>query len=377
MKIVLSGGHLTPALAMIDYLKQHHPDTELFFVGRLYTRQDRSQVAPEKSEVTARSVTFIPFNTGKITLQSPVHIISNAWLLLKGIASAITLFNSIKPHVFLSFGGYMAVPLAIAAWLHKIPIVTHEQTRDAGFANRLIGRFAKKVAVTFPTSNEYFSQEKVVHTGNPVRPAILSNSLTRPDWITQLAMKTYPILYITGGSQGSEILNATVSEALKDLIKDWTIIHSCGPATSKRNYQNELLRKRSTLSIASQSRYFVREWCTQEELQWIYRNCQLMISRAGANTIQEIVLCSIPSVLIPLPFSHAQEQEKNALELSQVGAARIILQKDLTPQRLLDEVLLVARQQKKMRIALNELATVYDRHADEKLAALIFDVCKK
>lgn len=371
MKLLFSGGHLTPALAVIDYLQEHHPDVELYFAGRLYTKQDKSQIAPEKREVELRDIKFIPFRTGKLLFSNPITFISNLWYFMIGVFRALKIIQKVRPTVFMSFGGYVAVPLAIAAWIFKIPVVTHEQTRVAGFANRIISRFAKQVAVSFPETAEYFSTNKVVLTGNPIRKLVMDNDAKKPSWYKQSVGSKYPILYITGGSQGSEILNSTVYECLTELTRNWNVIHSCGPATRSRNYKGDLLRKRRQLSLAAQKRYYVREWCSEQDLGWIYNSASAMISRAGANTIQEIIMAKIPSILIPLPFSHAHEQELNARHLQEQDAAIIIQQKELSPEKLLETLYIVQKKRNKMQHALSEIAAQTVQEADMAVAELL------
>ncbi|MFZ1721193.1 MAG: UDP-N-acetylglucosamine--N-acetylmuramyl-(pentapeptide) pyrophosphoryl-undecaprenol N-acetylglucosamine transferase [Microgenomates group bacterium] len=371
MKILFSGGHITPALAVIDYLKKHHSDIEIVFAGRLFTKQDNSQVAPEKKEIEVRGIPFIPFSTGKLSFSNPVSFVKNAWYLVIGLIRAIKIIHTVRPDVFMSFGGYLAVPLAIAAWIFKVPVFTHEQTRVAGFANRVIARFSKKIAVSFAETASLFPSHKTIVTGNPVRKLVVNGSVKKPNWFKLSSKNQRPILYITGGSQGSEILNATVSECVNELIKNWTVIHSCGPATRTRNYKNDLLRKRNQLSLAAQNRYYIREWCNEEELGWIYKNAETMVSRAGANTIQEIIIANIVSILVPLPFSHAHEQEINARYLQDHNAAVVIHQKDLGPQSLLDSLEIIQRKHKKMQQQLQELALTITTNADKTIAEML------
>lgn len=333
MKVLISGGHLTPALAIIEYIQKNHPQTEIVFVGREFAREDTKQPSAERSEVTALGVTFIPFTTGKFTSLNPTTALPALLKTTGGFFHALQILLREKPDVFLSFGSYLAVPVAFAAWVSGIPIVTHEQTRTVGSATRIIAALAKTVAVSYKeTKTELTTTRNVVVTGNPLRSVLFSPPSTPPSWYNSRTTK--PLLYITGGSQGSEVLNSTIMQALPKLTKDWNIIHQTGRATQKRNYAAELEAASASLPARQRSSYFVREWITAEELAWIYKHASAVTGRAGANTVQELATFKVPAVLIPLPFSHHQEQQKNAEWLASTGGAYVLPQKSLTPQDL-------------------------------------------
>ncbi len=342
MKILLSGGHLTPALAFIDYVQKEHPKTELVFAGRLYSRKEEKQHSREQEEVTKRYVKFVPFSSGKLGQGNFFSLLRNSVQLLLGFLRALAIYPRHNPDVFVSFGGYLAVPLAIAAWFWRVPVITHEQTRTAGIANNLISPFAKKIAVSYQETKALFPEKKTVLTGNLLRPAILANNNEPPKWFSSKSKR--PLLYITGGSQGSEVINTTVSRTLKTLLKDWVVIHQCGSPTRHRNYERELQRERAQLTKPKQERYFIRPWINETELSWIYSNATGMISRSGANTTYEIQTRDIPSILVPLPFSHNDEQLLNAKALSDNGGAILLPQKDLTPSRLLEALEMIKKQ---------------------------------
>ena len=275
-----------------------------------------------------------------------------------------------KPDVFLSFGGYMAVPLAIAAWMQQIPVVTHEQTRAVGVSNQFISRFAKKIAISHQDSKKFFPAAKTILTGNLIRKQLTSPSILKPSWMT--SNSSLPLLYITGGSQGSEIINTSISQMLPRLLKDWQIIHQCGAASSKRSYFSELQNRRKSLTKPQQSRYVIREWILESELAWIYKNATAVISRAGANTTQELSLNCIPSILIPLPFSHHQEQLLNAEALAKEKCAIVIPQKSLTTESLLTALETLKSKNNSFRKRLQDKPVKLD--ADKKVYNILVNV---
>jgi UDP-N-acetylglucosamine--N-acetylmuramyl-(pentapeptide) pyrophosphoryl-undecaprenol N-acetylglucosamine transferase len=239
-----------------------------------------------------------------------------------------------------------------------------------GFSNQFIGKIAKKIAISFPESAEFFPSHKTVLTGNLIRKQLLQKNPKKPEWFTETA--TLPLLYITGGSQGSEVINTTVSQMLSRILKDWQVIHQCGTASESRSYLSELEQKKSQLTKAQRERFFIREWVSELELAWIYKHATAAISRAGANTTQELTYNRLPAILIPLPFSHYQEQQKNAEALSSTGGAILIPQKHLSPETLLTALETIRTKNQACRRKLAELTVSED--ADQKLYTLITEI---
>lgn len=360
MKIIIPGGHLTPALAFIDYVKAHHPDDELVFCGRLYSQDRLKQKSQEKNEVSKRDIPFVVFSAPRWDHASLVAKMLYPFLLIGAFFQAATILWREKPSVILSFGGYLAIPLVMAAVLLGIPVVTHEQTRTIGLANTFIARLAKKIALSYPESAAGLPLTKVVVTGNPLRLALFS-SQPRPSWLSTKSEK--PIVYITGGNQGSEIINVTVQQSLKVLTKDWLIIHQCGNPTQNRHYRQELEQARLRLPVSLQPNYVAREWLSEEEVGWVYQHATAVVSRAGANTVLELAAHRLPSILIPLPFAHGDEQTINARYLADKGGAIVLTQKELNSDSLPASLAQLFKFRRSMKTKLNELVVQSDAPA--------------
>lgn len=356
MKIAMIGGHLTPALSFIDYLRSKHPQDQIVFIGRLYTQERERQPAQERELVLARGVTFIPLRAGKLDWSSPLTLLKNLGYAFASLPTAWRIVRREKPDVVLSFGGYLAVPVALAAKIGRIRLIIHEQTQRLGLANALTSFLADQIALSKPPLPGEVVKGKAVVTGNLLRPGILVADPPLPSWWRSRGPTK--ILYVTGGSQGSEILNYLLLQLLPILTKQWFVIHQCGPASAQRNYLSEAQQVQMRLTPAQRRRYHVQEWYSEAEQAWIYQQARLAISRAGANTVDELAYHALPSILIPLPFSHRQEQYLNAQVLSEGGGARLLEQKDASAETLLTLIPEVDEAVPRMRQALKRLPKV-------------------
>ncbi len=353
MKIALSGGHLTPALAFLDYLKETNSPHTCIFFGRTQAQTRTGQPSHEADEVAAREVPFIEVSAGKFTSAAPWDILIMFLKNCKAYFSALYTLSQEKPDIYLSFGSYLAVPIGFAAWTLGIPVVTHEQTRSIGFATKALSPIAQKIFLSFPESKVLVPKRLAQVTGNLLRSSLHNQVDTAPTWYKNPA--NLPVVYITGGSQGSEVINTCTALLVPKLTKDWVVIHQCGSSSKQRSYSAELAQVRSSLPRSQQSRYSIQEWISAEELGWLYTTATLVVGRSGANTVQELATFAEPSILIPLPFSHNNEQFLNAQWLHEAGGAEVIEQKDLTPELLLEKIQLIASKHKAYRRRLSTL----------------------
>jgi UDP-N-acetylglucosamine--N-acetylmuramyl-(pentapeptide) pyrophosphoryl-undecaprenol N-acetylglucosamine transferase len=343
--VLVSGGHITPALATIEYLQQKHPELRIVFVGREYSQVKERQVAKERELSEQLGIKFYAVTAAKFhrTLWW-----RNGEELLRWFPSlwqAFQILKNEKVDLFLSFGGYLAVPFAIVAKLMGKKVVTHEQTITSGLANEVIAQVADKIAVSFEASRRHFPKHKTVLTGNPLRRSLLREYSRRPGWIP--VSKT-AILYVTGGSQGSQTINNAVGQILPELTEKFLVVHQCGQSQGQ-HYLRALQEQAEALPPKQRERYAVREWVDEKDFSWILQHAVLAVSRAGANTMLEISLHAVPTIFIPLPFSHNNEQEKNAMTLVEAGAALMLDQQDLTPDTLLETILTASSQRAQLR----------------------------
>lgn len=306
MKILITGGHITPALAVADELHNN----EVLFVGREYALSSDRVKSFEYEEVKRRGYRFMNISAGRLTRTFSLQTFLNILKIPFGFISALLIMHKEEPKVVLTFGGYIALPIAVAAYLHHIPIVTHEQTIRPGSANRFIARLARKVFVSFPEAQNFFPPTKVVVSGNPIRDEVRQVVKKIPHFT-----KNWPVLFITGGSLGSHDINTMIFSILPELLKSYIVIHQTGAATEfKDNDRAKELKNEN---------YFSFDHIESDLIGFVYEQADLVVGRAGANTVFELLALKKPSILIPLPWSAFQEQQKHADYLKGLGVARV------------------------------------------------------
>jgi UDP-N-acetylglucosamine--N-acetylmuramyl-(pentapeptide) pyrophosphoryl-undecaprenol N-acetylglucosamine transferase len=351
MRILITGAHLTPALAMIDYIQEKHSEDDLVFVGRLYSQEKLKQKAVEKDEVEKRGVKFISFEAVKFVNKGPIDALRSLVFFPTTVKEARSILKREKIDLFLSFGSYLAVPFAIAAKGLKIPVITHEQTIAMGKANQFIAGLSNEVAISYQETATYLKKDNFTLTGNPVRKRIFAKDLKKPSWFKTDKRK---IILVMGGNQGSFVINKVVKNILSDLLKDFVVIHQCGRANEIKDYPKELKKYRSSLKKDLRENYFIKEWIAEEDLFWIYQHANFAISRAGANSVLELSLAPLPAILIPLANAFNDEQAKNAEMMENLGGAIVIEQKALNEAVLLETVGVLNRDYKEMRKSLSK-----------------------
>lgn len=333
-RFLFTGGHMTPALAVISELEKRNYNN-FIWVGAKFNQSGTKEPSAEYKTLTNNGIKFININTGKLSRDwksRPVKAFLNLAMIPIGFLKTVWILIAHRPKVIVSFGGYIALPIVIVGRLVGIKSVTHEQTTVAGLANRIIGRFVNKVFISWSTSAKYYPSNKVSMVGNPIRPEIsrIESSVFNFD-------NNLPIVYITGGNQGSHIINKTVMDILPELLKVTNVIHQTGSSTVTRDYKIALEHK-DKLSPEYGSRYIVRDYIYSNEIGEVMDKAKLIISRAGANTCYEILALGIPSILIPIPWSSHNEQMINAMTVAETGLAKIIEEKDISPKILANEV---------------------------------------
>ena len=317
-KIVLTGGgtagHVTPNIALLPSLRE--AGYEIAYMG--------SYDGIEKRLITDFDIPYTGIATGKLRRYLDPQNLSDPFRVLKGFAEARKYLKEFKPDVVFSKGGFVSVPVVRAAASLKIPCIIHESDMTPGLANKLCIPVATKVCCNFPETMENLSKEKAVLTGSPIR-----KELTQGNRIVGLDMCGFsantPVIMVIGGSQGAANVNKAVRDALPKLLEDFQIVHLCG----KDKMDNLLLNTPG---------YKQFEY-VKAELKDLFAMADLVISRAGANAICELLALKKPNILIPLPGRQSRgDQLLNAKSFESQGFSIVINEDDLTTSLLVDEV---------------------------------------
>lgn len=321
MKILITGGHLTPAMAIIDELLKNK-NVEIIFVGRKYSLDSEKTLSLEYKEITEKHIVFIPLQAGRLTRIITFRSLRNIVRIPLGFLNAFKIITGQKPKVILSFGSYLALPIVFWSWVFKIPVYTHEQTIRPGIANKIIALFAQKIFVAFDESCQFFNKNKTILVGNPIRKSIFQ-IIKKPF----LIKKDHPVVYITGGSLGSQSINEHVKNIIAKLLNYYIVIHQTGGTKEFLNPE-KMKAVIKDLPEELKKRYFVIDNLSEKEIGYIYSLADLVISRAGANTFFELLTLKKPTIFIPLPWSGGGEQEKHAEIFAKAGAGKIFHQNE-------------------------------------------------
>ncbi|MBR0085115.1 MAG: undecaprenyldiphospho-muramoylpentapeptide beta-N-acetylglucosaminyltransferase [Lachnospiraceae bacterium] len=321
-KIVLTGGgtagHVTPNIALIPRLKEL--GYEIHYIG--------SKDGIEKELIGNQGIPYYEVSTGKLRRYFDLKNFSDPFRILKGLSESKKLMKKIQPDIVFSKGGFVAVPVVFAANSKHVPVIIHESDMTPGLANKLCISKASKICCNFPETMQYLPAEKAVLSGSPIRKELFEGSRE-----AGLAFCGFtgnkPVILIIGGSLGSVAVNNAVRHALDKILKDYDIIHLCG----KGNLDT---------SLEGTNGYRQYEYI-EGELKDLMAAADLVISRAGANAICELLALKKPHILVPLPADASRgDQLLNADSFKKQGFSYVLAEGDLSDETLLGAISHVA-----------------------------------
>ena len=317
-KIILTGGgtagHVTPNIALLPGLKE--AGFEILYIG--------SYEGIEKRLIEREGIEYRGISTGKLRRYFDVKNFTDPFRVLMGFREASKIIKEFQPDVVFSKGGYVSVPVVRAAGMRHIPVVIHESDMTPGLANKLSYGAAKTICCNFPETVQYLPADKALVTGSPIRAELLSGSKERGYELTGVA-KDRPVLMVIGGSLGSRAVNEAVRAALPELLKEFSVVHLCG----KGNVDE---------SLNDVENYHQYEYVS-DDLKDLFALADIMISRAGANSICEILELKKPNVLIPLSAAASRgDQILNAMSFEKQGYSCLLEEEDMTPETLIEAV---------------------------------------
>ena len=391
MKILLTGGgtggHLIPLLGVVSELKKiciekkiGKPEFLLITPASNFNKNIAENGISVKIIKAGKLRRYFSWENFRDILKIPVGIVQSLYYIFK-----------FKPSVVFSKGGFASVPPIIAAWILRVPIVTHESDIVPGLANRIISRFASKILISFSAAEKYFDKSKIALTGNPIRFDITKGSIENALKFFKLS-PGLPTILIFGGSQGAQKINEMALEILPNLIEKCQVIHQCGD----KNYEEIKNRIDIKIGVHSlecknfnsnetnsyrlkpelRSRYKLYPFI-KEEMKDAYALAEIVISRAGANSLAEIVALKKPNILIPLSTSANNHQPENANFFLEKKASLVINEVTSSPQDLADAVFKLLSDknlQAQMKQNLSELAP--SQNASKRIAEEIIKVAK-
>jgi UDP-N-acetylglucosamine--N-acetylmuramyl-(pentapeptide) pyrophosphoryl-undecaprenol N-acetylglucosamine transferase len=342
---------------------------DILYVGRKYALEGDKAFSLEYQTIKSLGIPFFPITTGRLQRKFTRYTISSLFKFPLGFSQSLYILKRFKPDVVLGFGGYVSWPVMVMASFLKIPVIIHEQTLEAGLTNKLAARFATKICISFESSKRFFPIKKVVFTGNPLRKEILEvNEQPKVE-------NVIPLIYITGGSLGSHFINDLVKDSVKKLINDFQIIHQTGDSNKYKDF-DELQKIKNELG-ENEARYTVKKFLTPLESAKIMQKADLVVARAGINTVSELIFLEKPSLLIPLPFTQNNEQFKNARFLKAQGLGEILEQKKITTDVFLNTLEKMKKNIISYKINNGRLKALADKDAALRIVEVVKDVYKK
>lgn len=352
-KIILTGGgtagHVTPNIALIPGLKRLGYDIK--YIG--------SYDGIEKKLIEELGISYSGISSGKFRRYMSAKNFSDPFRVIKGFSEAKSIIKDYKPDIVFSKGGFVSVPVVLAARRYKVPVIIHESDMTPGLANKIAIPSATKVCHNFPETAEYLPKGKSVLTGSPIRAELLKG-----DKLNGLKMCDFtsgkPIIMVIGGSLGAVAVNNAVREALPELTADFQIVHLCGKGKTDESLNNKTGYK--------QFEYI------KDELKDLFAMSDIIISRAGANAICEIAALKKPSILIPLSANASRgDQILNANSFKKQGFSEVIEEENLNKTLLIDTVHEVYENRSKY---INKMEKSGSRNAVDTILKLI-EKCEK
>lgn len=325
MKIAVSGGgtggHIYPALALIREIQKKDENVEFLYIG---TEKGLESKLVPRENIPFKSIHITGFKR-KISFENVKTILR----FLKGVKDSKKMLKEFKPDVVIGTGGYVCGPVVYAAAKMGIPTIVHEQNSVPGLTNKFLSRYVDKIAICFEEAREFFPEQKVVLTGNPRASEVLGQDGIKGRLSAGLKLKI-PTVLIFGGSRGARPINEAVIKSLTELSgKSYQVLYVTG------DVHFEDVQKEVEL-VGNPENVIIKPFI--HNMPEVLSGVDLTVARAGATTLAELTSLGIPSILIPSPYVTDNHQEKNARALSENGAARLLLEKDLTGPKLVETI---------------------------------------
>ncbi|MDO8512188.1 MAG: UDP-N-acetylglucosamine--N-acetylmuramyl-(pentapeptide) pyrophosphoryl-undecaprenol N-acetylglucosamine transferase [bacterium] len=379
MRIVLtgggSGGHLTPLVSVADTLKRMYHEGEISFPesrnSGLEIRYVGVVTEIDKSILEKADIPYEHIPSGKIRRYlsgAPLTAMEMFVQLPFGILRAFWRMYILMPEVVFSKGGYGSIPVVIASWVYRIPILMHETDIVPGLSNKKLSRFASAIVVGFRKAEQYFKQDRVFVAGTPLRE-IFYKLPDRETARRELQLHDRkPVLFVTGGSQGAQRINNVILEMLIRVLPDFQVVHQVG----QLNLEPVQEFVRSTLgNFPDISDYHVLGFIDERTMANCFSASDLVVSRAGGTTLAELAVAGKPSVLIPLGESANNHQWENAYFYREAGAAVVLDESNVSPPLLEATIRRVFQRQSNLELMSSRVRELARPSASIDIAQLL------
>lgn len=359
MRIVLTGGgtggHIFPLVAVARKIREKFgSEVELLYIGS-GNKLEREVFSQE--EIRMKRVL-----SGKMRRYFSFRNITDVFRIAAGFFQSLWMLLWYMPDVIFSKGGYVSFPVALAGWLYRVPVLTHESDAAPGLANRILAKFSARVAVAYPSAENYFSAGKTALTGNPIRDEIAQGDTAAARSRFDLT-ESKPVILVLGGSQGSRMINTAVIKILPKILERAQVIHQTGDD----NYQ-DVIHFAAEMGIkAGREGYYPAAFLSAEDLKNAYAVSDLVISRAGANSIAETAANRKPAILIPLNGAANDHQRMNAYELARIGGALVLEEGNLGENIFLEKIMIILDDKNLQNSMAQKISVFYHPEAAEKI----------
>ncbi len=370
MKIVFTGGgtggHFYPIIAIAERVNEII-DKEHIIKPKLYYFSD----SPYDREVLAQNeLIYEEVNSGKMRTYFSFRNFTDLFKIFFGTIDATYKVFTIYPDVVFGKGGYASFPTIFAARLLRIPVVIHESDSAPGRVNKWAGRFAKRVAVSFPEAAKYFPKKTVAWTGQPLRMEIERGAPHKEALEYFKLESSIPTIFVIGGSQGAELINNVVLDALPELVEKYQIIHQTGI----KNFTAVTRQANVVLNGNKQkARYIPIAFLSSLQMKMAAGAASLVVSRAGS-TLFEIASWGVPSVLVPFTNSNADHSRKNAFSYARAGACSVIEEANMTANILCSEIIRILEDKEDYDSMKENAKTFGKPGAAEKIAKELISI---
>lgn len=366
MRIVLTGGgtggHLIPLISVAKKIKEKIPDCDFLFMG--------PDGKMEKEIMDGAGIRLKKVAAGKMRRYFSLLNIVDLFKIPIGIIQALWHLLWYMPDAIFSKGGYASLPVVLAGWAYRIPIMIHESDANPGMANSVLAKFSKRVAVSYPEAEKYFPADQVVLTGNPTRDDIAKGDAKNARAIFPLS-DDKKIIFVVGGSQGARSINDKVLNILPELLRKYQIIHQTG----ENNFE-EVKAVAGEFGVKAGHGGYHPIPSYGEEIKDILAVSDLVISRAGASSISEIAACKKPAILIPLDGSANNHQRLNAYAIAKNGGCVVLEENNLGPHMLMNKIdEIMGNDELRSKLSQN-IQAFYRPDATDKIAEGILGMIK-